>query len=137
MPSGSAPLLFSTRCFVSAVRHRLATTRAEIRVIILNVFYREKRQIRVRVGMEAIGYSRWFERLLAELGFEVWIGGPAEFKTRRVKKPHTNGHRFRTKRQLWSYCGQALETPGVEDVLKKEFEVSFSTVGSVSTEPLK
>jgi hypothetical protein len=28
----------------------------------------------VRVGMEATGYSRWFEGLLAELGFEVWIG---------------------------------------------------------------
>jgi hypothetical protein len=24
--------------------------------------------------MEATGYSRWFERLLAELGFELWIG---------------------------------------------------------------
>jgi transposase len=31
----------------------------------------------VRVGMEATGYSRWFERLLAELGFELWIGDPA------------------------------------------------------------
>jgi hypothetical protein len=29
-------------------------------------------------GMEASGYSRWFECLLAELGFEVWIGDPAE-----------------------------------------------------------
>ena len=28
----------------------------------------------MRVGIEATGYSRWFERLLAELGFEVWIG---------------------------------------------------------------
>ena len=28
----------------------------------------------MRVGMEATGYSRWFERLLAELGFEVWMG---------------------------------------------------------------
>src|SRR5437762_4268031 len=36
--------------------------------------------------MEATGYSRWFERLLAELGFELWIGDPAEIKTRRVKK---------------------------------------------------
>ena len=35
----------------------------------------------MRVGMEATGYSRWFERLLAELGFEVWIGDPAEIKT--------------------------------------------------------
>jgi transposase len=40
----------------------------------------------VRVGMEATGYSRWFERLLAELGFEVWIGDPAEIKTKRVKR---------------------------------------------------
>jgi transposase len=32
----------------------------------------------VRVGMEATGYSRWFERLLAELGIEVWIGDAAE-----------------------------------------------------------
>jgi hypothetical protein len=23
--------------------------------------------------MEATGYSRWFERLLAELGIELWI----------------------------------------------------------------
>jgi transposase len=44
----------------------------------------------VRVGMEATGYSRWFERLLAELGFEVWIGDPAEIKTRRVKKQKTD-----------------------------------------------
>ena len=40
----------------------------------------------MRVGMEATGYSRWFERLLAELGFEGWIGDPAEIKTKRVKK---------------------------------------------------
>ena len=43
-------------------------------------FYRDLQQrgIRVRVGMEATGFSRWFERLLAELGFELWIGDPAE-----------------------------------------------------------
>ena len=41
-------------------------------------FYRDLKQrgICVRVGMEATGYSRWFERLLAELGFELWIGDP-------------------------------------------------------------
>jgi len=55
-------------------------------------FYRDlhQRGIRVRVGMEATGYSRWFERLLAELGFELWIGEPAEIKTRRVKKQKTD-----------------------------------------------
>ena len=28
----------------------------------------------VRVGMEACGHYPWFERLLAELGFELWLG---------------------------------------------------------------
>src|SRR5260370_2317141 len=51
-------------------------------------FFRDLQQrgISVRVGMEATGYSRWFERLLAELGFELWIGDPAEIKAKRVKK---------------------------------------------------
>jgi transposase len=51
-------------------------------------FYRDLKQrgIHVRVGMEATGYARWFERLLAELGFELWIGDPAEIKAKRVKK---------------------------------------------------
>jgi transposase len=55
-------------------------------------FYRDLKQsgIGVRVGMEATGYSRWFERLLAELGFELWIGDPAEIKAKRVKKQKTD-----------------------------------------------
>jgi len=55
-------------------------------------FYRDLKQrgISVRVGMEATGYSRWFERLLAELGFELWIGDPAEIKAKRVKKQKTD-----------------------------------------------
>src|ERR1700680_2525012 len=55
-------------------------------------FYRDLKQrgISVRVGMEATGYSRWFERLLAELGFEVWIGDAAEIKTKRVRKKKTD-----------------------------------------------
>jgi transposase len=55
-------------------------------------FYRDLKQrgIGVRVGMEATGYSRWFERLLAELGFEVWMGDPAEIKAKRVKKRKTD-----------------------------------------------
>ena len=44
----------------------------------------------MRVGMEATGYSRWFERLLAELGIELWIGNPAEIKAKRVKKQKTD-----------------------------------------------
>jgi len=55
-------------------------------------FYRDlkEREICVRVGMEATGYARWFERLLAELGFELWIGDPAEIKAKRVRKPKTD-----------------------------------------------
>jgi len=47
-------------------------------------FYRELKQrgVSVRVGMEATRYARWFERLLAELGFELWIGDPAVIKTK-------------------------------------------------------
>jgi transposase len=55
-------------------------------------FYRELKQrgANVRVGMEATGHARWFERLLAELGFELWIGDPAEIKTKRVRKQKTD-----------------------------------------------
>ena len=37
----------------------------------------------LRVGMEATGYSRRFERLLAELGIEVWIGDTARTSHRQ------------------------------------------------------
>jgi transposase len=55
-------------------------------------FYRDLKLqgVQVRVGMEATGYSRWFERRLAELGLEVWIGEPAEIKAKRVKKQKTD-----------------------------------------------
>ncbi|MFZ1975693.1 MAG: transposase, partial [Candidatus Acidiferrales bacterium] len=54
--------------------------------------YRElaARTVSVRVGMEATDYSRWFERLLAELGIELRIGDAAEIKTRRVRKQKTD-----------------------------------------------
>ena len=55
-------------------------------------FYRVLRQrnLSARVGMESSGHSRWFERLLHELGFELWIGDPAEIQTRRVRKQKTD-----------------------------------------------
>ena len=36
-------------------------------------FYRDLklRGVSARIGIEATGYARWFERLLAELGFEL------------------------------------------------------------------
>ena len=40
--------------------------------------------------MEATGYARWFERLVAGLGFEIWIGDPAEIQSKRVKRQKTD-----------------------------------------------
>lgn len=49
-------------------------------------FYRELKGKQVRVGMEATGHSRWFERLVAELKFELWVGDPARIRAKRVRK---------------------------------------------------
>ena len=55
-------------------------------------FYGKLREQRVavRVGMEASGHARWFERLLRELQFELWIGNAAEIRTKRVRKQKTD-----------------------------------------------
>jgi transposase len=44
----------------------------------------------VRVGMEASGHARWFERLLAELQIELWIGDAAKIQRKRVRKQKTD-----------------------------------------------
>jgi transposase len=55
-------------------------------------FYREQaaQGMKARVGMEASGHARWFERLLAELNFELWIGDAAVIRTKRVRKHKTD-----------------------------------------------
>jgi transposase len=53
-------------------------------------FYRALVGQKVRVGMEASGHARWFERLVAELQFELWIGDAADIRTRRVRKQKTD-----------------------------------------------
>jgi transposase len=53
-------------------------------------FYRTLKTGKVRVGMEASGHARWFERLLIELQFELWIGDAAEIRTKRVRKQKTD-----------------------------------------------
>jgi transposase len=44
----------------------------------------------VRVGMEACGHYPWFERLLGELGFELWLGDAAEIRAKVVRKQKTD-----------------------------------------------
>jgi len=45
---------------------------------------------RARVGIEATGFTQWFERLLAELGHELWVGHPAEIRARAVRRQKTD-----------------------------------------------
>jgi transposase len=55
-------------------------------------FYSQLREqgSQVRVGMEASGHGRWFERLLHDLQFELWVGDAAEIRTKRVRKQKTD-----------------------------------------------
>lgn len=53
-------------------------------------FYRSLAGQAVRVGIEASGHARWFERLLAELGYELWIGNPAAIRAAAPRKQKTD-----------------------------------------------
>src|SRR5215467_9693839 len=55
-------------------------------------FYRDlaKQGKKVRVGMEASGHARWFERLLGELKIELWVGDAAVIRAKRGRKAKTD-----------------------------------------------
>lgn len=53
-------------------------------------YYRGLAGQQVRVGMEATGSMRWFERLLGELGIELWVGDPARIRAAAARKPKTD-----------------------------------------------
>jgi transposase len=48
-------------------------------------FYEQLRG-RVRVGIEATGYTLWFEKMLAELGHELWFGDAAAIRASVVRR---------------------------------------------------
>jgi len=52
-------------------------------------FYRNL-QAPVRVGIEATGPLHWFERLLAELGHELWVGDAAKIRASEIRKQKTD-----------------------------------------------
>src|SRR5260370_41869641 len=74
-------------------------------------FYRDlaAQERKVRVGMEASGHARWFERLLSELQIELWIGDAAEISSRRGRE-------------------QKKEPPGAPPVLKLILENDFAPI---------
>jgi transposase len=53
-------------------------------------FYRSLAGQSVRVGMEACGHYPWFERLLEELGMELWFGDAAKVRASVVRKQKTD-----------------------------------------------
>lgn len=57
-----------------------------------HAFYRnlQSSQEPVRVGIEATGPVHWFERLLADLGHQLWIGDSAKIRAKEVRKQKTD-----------------------------------------------
>src|SRR6202043_2255467 len=55
-------------------------------------FYRDlaAQGIKIRVGMEASGQARWFERVLGEMNFELWVGDATEIARKRERKQKTD-----------------------------------------------
>src|SRR5690349_9965011 len=45
---------------------------------------------RVLIGMEASGNSLWFERLMAEMGHELWLGDAAQIRSKETRKQKTD-----------------------------------------------
>ena len=65
-------------------------------------FYRDlaAQGMKGRLGMEASGHARWFERLLAELKVELWRGDAAKIRAKRVRKKKTDREDARPILQL-------------------------------------
>ena len=82
---------FQQICFVDTATGECGERRLEHREE-AEKFYRDlvAQGMRVRVGMEASGHARWFERLLAELNFELWIGDATEIARKRERKQKTD-----------------------------------------------
>jgi transposase len=52
-------------------------------------FYREL-EAPALIGMEAVGNGLWFERLLEELGHELWVGDAAQVRASYVRRQKTD-----------------------------------------------
>jgi transposase len=74
----------------------LDTENGEIRELKLLHTAKEAEQFYLRlprpalVGMEAVGNSQWFIRLLEQLGHEVWVGDAAKIRASYVRRQKTD-----------------------------------------------
>lgn len=53
-------------------------------------FYHSLAGQQVRIGIEATGNFRWFRRLMAELGYELLVGDPAEIRASMPRNQRTD-----------------------------------------------
>ena len=54
----------------------------------------------VLVGLEASGYSQWYEEMLEELGIELWVGDPARIRKAAPRQQKTDRNDARLLLQL-------------------------------------
>jgi transposase len=78
----------------------------------------------VRVGMEATGYSRWFERLLVELRIDVWRGTTAGIKAKRVRKQKTH----RQDAEVLLKFPEENRVPRFKDCLHRALKIAVGRV---------
>src|SRR5215218_5168349 len=81
-----------TICYLTTETGELVTTalKHEPKTAV-RTFY-EQFSGQVIVGLEASGYSPWFEQLLEELGHQVWLGDATEIR-RRARRRQKNDRR--------------------------------------------
>ena len=61
------------------------------------------------IGIEATGYTQWFERMPAELGHELWVGDPAEIRARAVRRAEGRSAEFRLTETLRFFRAKTSE----------------------------
>ena len=70
----------------------------------------------VRVGIEATGHTRLFERMLGELGHELWIGDAAQIRAAMVRKQKTDARdAAHVLEMMWSGRFPRIWRPTMEE----------------------
>ena len=64
--------------------------------------------------MEATGYAQWFERMLAKMGYELWVGDAAEIRAAM------EGYQVSTLEEASSYADIFVTATGCSNVIRAE-----------------
>src|SRR3990172_13369768 len=84
-----------------------------------------------RVGMEATGYARWFERMLREQGHELWIGDARAIRAKPVLEAESGSVGSANRETRW--CGFCWEKrPGRSRGRTRNCGGVFSARGSAA-----